>query len=157
MEKIHLKLRIKSEIVWYLISAIATAIIIFPLFYFQIEYPFYWNNVLFVFGFFLLFRIIFLLKFTPYAWNLWAKTIISFSMIPLLFWGIISFAEFKDYLNEEGMQMIVDNVTPADQIPLSNYIRNEMVYFSISFIICALIVPFKLIWSIWKQINRNEV
>jgi hypothetical protein len=78
-------------------------------------------------------------------------------MIPVIFTGINKFYDFRNFLDEIGIQELVSNFNENEQRSLSIYIRSEMIFFGTAFIISSILIPFKMIWNIWKQINRNEV
>ncbi|MBK9270669.1 MAG: hypothetical protein IPM48_03660 [Saprospiraceae bacterium] len=148
---------LRSELSWYFISLLFCVVILFPIYYFKVEYDFWVGNVIAVFGLSVLLRWIFLWSYTPFAWWLYFKVVLAFLMIPLFFYTIDSFAGFKDFINEVGFPEILQHVEGPDQFALAKYIQNQMTFFSVSFMMCILIIPFKMIWSIWKQLNRNEV
>jgi hypothetical protein len=78
-------------------------------------------------------------------------------MIPVIFIGFNKFYDFRIFLDEIGIQELVSSYNENEQKSLSLYIRSEMIFFGTGFIISAMLVPMKMIWSIWKQYNRNEV
>jgi len=94
---------------------------------------------------------------TPYARIQILKIALIFLMIPIFFYGIYAFSDFKNFLDEVGIQEILNDIPEREQISMAIYIRSQMVFFSISCLIGILLIPFKLIWNIWKQHNRGEV
>jgi hypothetical protein len=132
-------------------------LVILPIYLYQVEFPFYQINILFVTGFITFSRWLFLWRFTPYAWYKPLKLAMIFLMIPVIFIGINKFYDFKIYLDEIGIQELVTGYDEHVQHNLSVYIRSEMIFFGTTFIMTAIFIPFKMIWSIWKQYNRNEV
>ncbi len=64
---------------------------------------------------------------------------------------------FEIYLDEVGIQELVKDLPMQQQDPIGMYIRNQMIFFGTASIISGILLPLKMIWSIWKQINRNEV
>ncbi len=145
------------EAVWISISLIASLLVILPIRLYGVEYPFIKINLMFVFGLITFSRWLFLWKYTPYAWfKIW-KLALIFIMIPVIFIGINKFYDFKIFLDEIGIQELLSGYNENEQKSLSLYIRSEMIFFGTGFVISAILVPMKMIWSIWKQYNRNEV
>ncbi|MGB5030754.1 MAG: hypothetical protein WBO76_01505 [Saprospiraceae bacterium] len=146
-----------NEFLWWLISLIMAICILYPIIYNNLTYEFLWPNFLFILGSITFTRWLFFWHQTPYAWYQLIKIAIIFIMIPTVFICINYFSEFKNFIDEIGLQEIVSNLKSEDQAAMSLYIRNEMILFSISCIISGICVPFKLIWNIWKQYNLGQV
>ena len=66
-------------------------------------------------------------------------------MLPTFFYGIYAFSDFKNFLDEVGIQEILNDIPEREQISMAIYIRR------------IILIPFKLIWNIWKQHNIGEV
>lgn len=145
------------EFVWILTSIILSVIVILPIYMYGVAFPFLFINIVFVIGFLTFSRWLFLWKYTPYAWSKILKISLIFLMIPVIFTGINKFYDFRNFLDEIGIQELVSNFNENEQRSLSIYIRSEMIFFGTAFIISSILIPFKMIWNIWKQINRNEV
>jgi hypothetical protein len=145
------------EAVWIVISFILALVVILPILIYGVEFPFVKMNVMFVMGFITFCRWLFLWKFTPYAWFKLGKLALVFLMIPVIFFGLNQFYDFRNFLDEIGIQELLTKFNENEQISLSLYIRSEMIFFGTAFIITSFLIPFKMIWNIWKQHNRNEV
>lgn len=145
------------ELVWIVISMVTAGLVLFPIYIYDVSYTFTQMNVLFVFGFISFSRWLFLWRFTPYAWNQVFKLVLIFLMIPVIFTGIDQFYKFRTYLDEVGLQDMLAGLNQIESDKLSLYIRNEMIFFGTAFVITAILVPFKLVWNIWKQHNLNVV
>ena len=145
------------EAVWMLISLVIAFVVVLPVFMYGVAFPYMKMNLMFVTGFITFSRWLFLWKFTPYAWYKIWKLALIFLMIPVIFIGINQFYDFRLFLDEIGLQELLSDFNENEQYSLSLYIRSEMIFFGTAFIISAILVPFKMIWSIWKQYNRNEV
>lgn len=145
------------EVIWIFISLILSIVVILPILMYGVDYPFTKINLMFVFGFITFSRWLFLWKFTPYAWNKRLKLALIFLMIPVIFIGINKFYDFRIFLDEIGIQELLTELNEQEQRSLTIYIRSEMIFFGIGFIISSMLVPLKMIWNIWKQLNRNEV
>lgn len=130
---------------------------LFPIYYYKIDYPFYKINILFIFGFFIFLRWVILWHLTPYARWQWMKVIIVLVIFPILFLLSYEFSDFKNYIDEVGLQDLVIHLKTEEQAAMIKYIRAEMIFFSICCMINGFLLPFKLIWNVWKQHNLNQV
>ncbi|NOT36856.1 MAG: hypothetical protein HOP11_05720 [Saprospiraceae bacterium] len=146
-----------SEIIWWLSTGIICLFFLYPIYYYKIEYPFYKNNIIFIFGFFIFLRWVLLWHLTPYARWQYLKLTIILIIAPILFYFSYEFSDFKNYIDEIGLQEIVTHLKPEEQVAMTKYIRTEMIFFSVCALINGVLVPFKLIWNIWKQHNLNTV
>ncbi|MCC6816116.1 MAG: hypothetical protein IT267_06860 [Saprospiraceae bacterium] len=146
-----------SEIIWWNTSLLICGLMLYPIYYYQIDFPFYYNNILFILGFFIFLRWVLLWHLTPYARWQWLKLIIILSMFPVLFLLSYEFSDFKNYIDEVGLQELVTHLKSSEQDAMTKYIRTEFIFFSICCIINGFLVPFKLIWNIWKQHNLGSV
>ncbi len=111
----------------------------------------------FILGFCIGMRWLFLWHLTPYARFQILKIALVFIMLPTFFYGIYAFSDFKNFLDEVGIQEILNDIPEREQISMAIYIRSQMIFFAISCLIGIILIPFKLIWNIWKQHNIGEV
>ncbi len=146
-----------SEGIWWIVTGVVTIFILYPIIYYKLDYPFFKTNTLFIFCFFIFIRWILFWHLTPYARYQWLKLALIFLMIPASFLLSYEFSDFKNYLDEIGLQQMVENLSESDQLSMAKYIRTEMIFFSICCLINSFLVPLKLIWNIWKQHNLNTV
>ncbi len=149
--------RLLSETTWWFLSALMAIAFLYPIYHFGVPYQYWLPNAIFIFGFFVYLRWIFLWKYTPYAWWIVYKGILSFLMIFVFFWGVHQFSQFKDFVNEIGIQEILQEVPTGEQLPLALYIQNQMTFFATAFLICTVAIPFRMLRSIWMQVNREKV
>lgn len=146
-----------AEALWWLFCGIVCLLVLIPIYLKKIEFPFWGHNIYFIVCFITFVRWLFLWPTTPYAWNQWFKAIIIFLMIFILFFAYTKFQDFKIYMDDIGLQEMVKDLDSELQDGMMKYIRTEVVFFSSASIISGLVIPFKLIWSIWTQHNRNYV
>lgn len=145
------------EGIWWLMTCFIVFLVLLPILISKLAYPFLLHNIYFIGLSILWTRWLFLWSSTPYAWFKLLKLSLIFLMIPTVFMMIAYLSSFQNYIDEVGLQELVKELPEQDQDPMSKYIRTEMVFFGTSSIIAGILIPFKMIWSIWKQYNRNEV
>lgn len=149
--------KVYLELWWWLLTLIVCAIVLFPILRSIPEYPFLVSNVLFVVIFITVTRYIFLLKHTFLAHLTWIKAgIIAFSAI-ILFLLITGLGDFNSFVDEQGLQVLVTNLSFEKQTALISYMHNEMIFFGVGSIIATALLPVRMLISLWRMRNRGTV
>lgn len=145
------------EILWWLITGLVTFAVLYPIYTTLDSYRFGWINVIYIFTFITLTRHIFLLQLTFLANQEKAKLAIIFLAVPAVFLLIQELTLFQSYINREGLGSLVGALPYDRRTNMINYIRNEMFFFGVGAIISSIVLPFRLILSIWRVRNRGTV
>lgn len=157
MDKQHLTLKWSLEMVAFLITGILTALILMPIILNVPNYVFLFYNSAIIFIFFTLIRYVFLLKLTPFARFSPVKVVFIFIALPLIIFLTDGLTEFQYFLDENGAYGLVEHLNIKKQIPLSKYIKSEMLFFAVGSIIVTAILPVRMIISLWRVKNRNTI
>jgi len=156
------RLKIILEIIWWIATALIVLAVLFPITSAFKNYPFLWTNVAFIVIFITFTRYIFLLKNTFLARLSWLKVILLIGCIPLVFTLISKFYNFQTFIDEEGMQSLFslkylkEQVSIRNQDSLGAYIRTETIFFAVGSIITTLLMPFRMILSLWRTYNTED-
>jgi hypothetical protein len=152
-----MKHKLLAELLFILITVVMAGLIMLPIWnYYGNKYPFYFYNISFIIIFITGVRYIFLLKYTPFSHSKRAKVFLLFFCIPLLLYFIDGFYEFTSYLNEEGFVAISDdNLEKSEH--LADYTKMEYLFFAVSAIITMIIIPFRMVNSVWRQHNKGTI
>ena len=150
-------IRWQIEIVAFLITGIVVTAVMLPIFRNVPDFEYQFYNIVSITAFITLVRYIFLLRFTPFARFAPLKAAFVFLAIPLFVFLMDGLSEFQNQLDEDGTYSMVSHLTTSKQLPLSKYIRAEMVFFGVGALIATLILPLRMIQSIWRVLNRNTV
>lgn len=145
------------EAVFWLVTAVLTIAVMLPILSNAPDFPFMMYNIIAVAMFFTLARYIFLLRLTPIARLTPAKIILTFLAIGIFFYLLDGLSAFQNTLDEEGTYSMVSHLNVDKQIPLSKYIRSEMIFFGTGAIIATFLLPFRMVISVWRTRNRNTV
>ncbi len=151
------KLSFQLEILFWLFTAILVIAIIYPIHKTGVEFPFYTMLAMFIVVFVTLARYIFLLKFTFLAYNKWVKAALIAVSIPFIFFLIGQLNFFQAFVDEDGLDQYFRFMPLVERLDLQKYIRSVMIFFAAGSIIAAIIFPFRLIMSIWRNFNRDSV
>ena len=156
------RLKISLEIIWWVATALIVMAVMFPITSVFKSYPFLWANIVFIVIFITFTRYIFLLKNTFLARLSWLKVILLIGCIPFVFTLISMFYDFQTFIDEEGTQSLFSLQYLKEQVPIRNqdnlgaYIRTETIFFAVGSIITTLLMPFRMILSLWRTYNTED-
>jgi len=91
------------------------------------------------------------------AHNQWAKSACIVACIPLISYLINEVFFFQSFIDEQGPEAIFGNVPLASMGNIVDYMKSEMVFFGVGAAITAIIFPFRMLISIWRNRNRGTV
>ncbi len=146
------------EVVWWLFTLFAVIAVLYPIYKSTNNgYPFYKSNILFILVFITFTRFIFFLKHTFLAnYEMLKVGIILFSAI-IVFLLVNELNFFQTYLDEQGLKSFLGHLSLSEQGSMGSYIRREMLFFGVGSIITAILLPLRLVVSIWRGRNRGTV
>jgi len=151
-------LSVKMELIWWLITAIFVVVILYPILQHTDDYPFLTLNIVYIIIFVTFSRYIFLLKYTVLANAHLVKVAIILLSIPIIAYLIGGINFFQTYIDENGMDSFLSpgsSITSQEQI--GSFIRNELILFGVGSVIAAILLPFRLVVSLWRWKNRGTV
>ncbi|MEM1122593.1 MAG: hypothetical protein AAGJ18_19270 [Bacteroidota bacterium] len=151
-------LYIKLELLWWVITLLVTAGVLFPI-YTKVgsSYPFYGSNILFVVVFITFTRLIFLLKHSFLAnWEKIKVAMIALTPI-LLFYIGNEMNYFQTFLDEKGVENFIAQMPIEGQESMRKYITAEMLLFGTGSLIAAIVLPVRLLMSVWRARNRGTI
>ena len=100
---------------------------------------------------------IFLLKFSFLAnWEKIKIALITITPI-LLFFLVNELNYFQTFLDEKGVENFLVQMSIPEQETMRKYITAEMLLFGVGSLITAVILPIRLLISIWRARNRGTV
>jgi hypothetical protein len=149
------RLRRKLELMWWGFTLIAVVAVLLPIWLQTHSYPFYLPNTLYIVIFITFSRYTFFLKHTFLAKVLWPKLLILGGSVILTFILVMSLGDFSNYLEEKGLQTVVEHLPAARQYPLLRYIQGEMIFFGIASAFSAIALPLRMLVSIFRIYNND--
>ena len=151
-----MKQKVLFELTWVAITIVLLAMVLMPIIMsVGNAYPFYIENILVVIIAVTFSRYIFLLKHHWISGSRWYKLFFIFFPIVVFFFLLDSFYDFQRFCDEEGIRSIMSDLHASQQGNLAIYIRTEMVLFWAAAFLSNLIMPFRMIISIWRKINKG--
>ena len=155
MKSSHLRRRL--ELLWWGFTIIAVVAVLLPIWLQTPSYPFYLPNAGYIIIFITFARYAFLLKHTFIARMLWPKLLVLAGSVIVVFILIMSLGDFSNYLEEKGLQTIVGHLPVSRQFSLMRYIQSEMIFFGIASVISAIVLPVRMLISIFRMYNHGTV
>jgi len=146
------------EIIWWIFTLFLIVAVLYPIYTKAGDtYPFFKSNMLFIIVFVTFTRLIFLLKHTFLANLEKVKVaIILFSAI-IVFFLVNELNFFQTYLDEQGLGSFLGHLSLPEQSSLGTYINRVTLFFGVGSAIAAVVLPFRLVLSIWRGRNRGTV
>ncbi len=155
MQSLPFKQILLLELLWWALTGLFTLLVTLPILLSPIYFPFWTNNILFVLTFVTTTRYLFLLRFTWMAYLIRIKVVLFFLAIPFVFFLIQEVHAFQVFLDERGMEVIVGELPLERQDSMMAYIRSEYLLFGIGAIVGSVVLPFRLLQSVWLLYNRK--
>lgn len=150
------QLYFRLELVWWAISLIVAVLVVGPIYLQLGEYPFLWDNVIFIIAFITFSRLIFLLKYSLIADKRNLKVGIIFLCVIMAFLLIQKLNGFQLFLDEDRMTPLLEGLAMEDRKSMYSYIKTQMMFFGVGSVISCILLPFRLVLSIWRRWNGFE-
>lgn len=152
-----IKHKIIAELLWWIFTAVVVILVLFPVWKNTIDFPFYVENAMLVIVFITFTRYIFFLPISFIARLKWIKVFIILSVVLFCFILATALGDFRNYMDEKGLQTLVTHLHVTRQTSVMTYIKNEMIFFGTGSIITAILLTFRLIISLWRMRNSGRV
>jgi hypothetical protein len=151
------KHKLIAELLWWIFTLLAIAIVLFPIWDNDIKFPFYFQNALLITLFITFTRYIFFLRLTFIARMKWIKVAIICTAVIFFFVMSTALSDFRNFVDEKGLQTLVTHLQVNRQTSIIEYIKNEMIFFGVGSIITGIILPGRMIMSLWRMRNKGTV
>jgi len=148
--------KISFEILWWIITAIIVVLILLPI-YLSVgdDFPFYRDNMLMIIIGVTFMRYIFLLKHHWLTLSNYIKAVFIVIPIPVFFFLIGAFYDYQSYYDDGNFAALLENLHVEKQKSVLLYIRTEMIFFWVFAFVSNFILPFRMLMSIWRKINKG--
>jgi len=148
--------KISFEILWWCITAIVVILIMLPI-YLSIgeTFPFYKDNTLLIIIGVTFMRYIFLLQYHWLTFSNYIKAVFIIISIPVFFFLVGAFYDYQSYYDDGNFSALLQDLHIEKQKSVLLYIRTEMIFFWAFAFISNFILPFRMLISIWRKINKG--
>ena len=158
LDKKQFSLKLKLELIWWVISAIIVFMVCLPIMNAMDRFDFWISNIIFILVFITYFRHIFFLQHSFLAYWQPVKFILIFASIPLIFKSVEWVFNFQDFLQTEGQQILNSQfkagVSVNEKLRIINYLNTQYLFFGVAAVISAIVLPFRLLISYWRVYNK---
>lgn len=146
------------ELLSLLVSLLVASMIMLPIYlHFGLDYPFYISNIAFILIFLNFVRYIFLLKYTPFSHSKMVKLILLFICIPILLFAVESFYIFRQFVDETGFYEISPKISASKSQMMAKFTKYQYLIFASGTFITLILIPIRMIRSIWRVTNNKGV
>ncbi|MBK7094135.1 MAG: hypothetical protein IPH57_03375 [Saprospiraceae bacterium] len=140
---------------WLLVLLLLPALVLWPVYSNDIDFPFYAHNILIITAPVFFLRYIFFIKYSFIEKTIIPKLIIM--PVPLIL-GIYSYVILNDFIgfyNNNGIYYSLESFSLDKQEFLGNYLFRQFIFFGAFTIITCLIIPFRMLISVWRVYNKG--
>jgi hypothetical protein len=149
--------KVTVELIWWVFTALVVIMVMLPIWMNAPRFPFILENIILIILFITFSRYIFLLPLTLIARTKWFKVAVILSSVLFLFIVATSMIDFRNFMDEEGLQTLVDDLHVHKQTRIMRYIKQEMIFFGTASLITGVMLPFRMIVSLWRMRNSDRV
>lgn len=128
---------------------------LWPIYSNELDYPFYLNNFVFILTPIFFLRYIFFIKFTFIENTLIPKLLFIPLAIVLIIYSYRGFNEFVNFYNDNGIFYSLEKFDLKKQDFLSTYINRQYIFFAVLSMIVSIIMPFRMLISVWRVYNKG--
>lgn len=132
------------------------AAVLWPVYSSQTDYLFYFENILLIVLSVLFVRYIFFLNFTWIRNTIIPKLILLFAGIVSAVYSFIVLNDFMGFYSDNGIYHSLDSMELSRQYFLGNYIYSQFVFFASFTIVTGLILPVRMLVSVWRVYNTGR-
>jgi len=151
-----MKSKVLFELLWIALTVVLVCLVLLPI---QVTlgdtYAFYFDNALLIIIAITFIRYIFLLKHHWIIASKWFKVIFIFFPIVVLFYLLDVLYNFQLFVDQEGITSIMNEINYESQNEMTLYIKTEMIFFWVSAFIANALLPFRMVISIWRKMNKG--
>ena len=149
------KSKLLFTILWGFLMIVLPILVLWPVYANDIKFSFYLHNTLIIVAPLFFLRYIFFIKFTFIEKTIIPKLIIMPLAIVLGIYSYIIVNDFIEFYNNNGLYYSLEKFNLARQEFLGNYIYSQFVFFSMFTLITCIIIPFRMLISVWRVYNKG--
>jgi hypothetical protein len=148
---------INLEVIWWSASLLMLTILLLPIYVNVPNFQFYGYNALFIVVFVTYTRYVFLLKYSWFAKIMWVKVVLALICPLLILVMVDGIHQFQLFMDEKGIESLMKDVPLEKWDSFYQYIRAEYLLFGVGSVIVAVILPIRMIISVWRYRNEGTV
>ena len=156
MQEISNAQKLRLELLWWLLTGLFLVLVLSPIYLYAEGYPFWKTNIIYIVTFVTVVRYIFLLPTTFLAKMQWLKVALICVTIPAAFMIIQELNRFQVFLDYNESEALVGLLPIETSRAMVKYVRSEFILFGVVSVIALVILPFRMIRSVWRYRNTGQ-
>lgn len=141
---------------WLLLILLLPALVLWPVYSNDIVFTFYFYNILIITAPVFFLRYIFFIKYTFIEKTIVPKLLIMPLALILGIYSYIILNEFIDFYNNNGIYYSLEDFSLDKQEFLGNYIFRQFIFFAAFTMITCIVIPFRMLISVWRVYNKGH-
>jgi len=150
------KTKLYTLFAWIIFTIIFIAVILWQIYSNQVDFKFYFNNIFFIIVSIVFVRYIFLLKHTFIENKIIIKLILMPVAIFVAIYSYMALNDFIDFYQEYGIYAYLQHLPLKKQYSLGDYIFGEYIFFGVLAVISSILLPIRLLISVWRVYNKGH-
>ena len=139
------------EITWWSFTLVLAGLVLLPVYTQLPGFEHLMPNFVYIVVAITLTRYLFFLDISWLRDHLLVQGALSILLIPLIFWMIQSLNSFITFFDEQGPDILIRHLEKDFGEIMNGYLKAEYRFFGIWAVIAALIMPFRLLYNVWKR------
>lgn len=156
MQELSNAQKLRLELLWWLLTALLLVLVLSPVYLYTETYPFWRTNIIYILTFVTVTRYLFLLGTTFLAKLQWVKVALIFVAIPAIFMLIQEMNRFQLFLDYNEPEDLVGLIPVQTSLAMVRYIRSEFILFGVGSVIALVVLPFRMVISVWRYRNTGK-
>jgi hypothetical protein len=141
---------------WLLVLILLPVLILWPIYSNNVLFPFYFYNILIIITPVLFIRYIFFLKFTFIEGTIVPKLLLIPIAMVLGIYSYIILNDFIDFYNNNGIYYSLEKFNIDKQEFIGNYLFRQYIFFGSFTILTCIVLPFRMLISVWRVYNKGH-
>lgn len=137
------------ELFWWAFTLVLTGLMLLPIYTELPGFPFLTANAVYIIVAITLTRYFFFLRISWLRDHLLVQGALSLLLIPLIFWMVQYFNSFIRFFDDNGQDILVQNLSRDTAGIMKGYLQAEFRFFGVWAIIVALLTPFRMLYNVW--------
>lgn len=149
-------LKLYLELIWWVVTAIVIAAVLYPIYQATHVWPFLYWNVAFMLVAITLSRYLFQLPYSFIAHRQYLKAVLFILMIPLTVVMIGGLNHFMTFIEDYTWDSMTGHLPPTRKRAMESYLWAEMLFFGTASMLTPPIFALRLVVSIWRTHNLGK-
>ncbi|TXF89365.1 hypothetical protein FUA23_10375 [Neolewinella aurantiaca] len=139
------------EFIWWAFTLVLAGLVLLPVYTQLPEFQHLVPNFVYIVVAVTFTRYLFFLDISWLRDHLLIQGALSILLLPLIFWMVQYLNSFILFFDEKGPDVLIQHLDKDTGTIMNRYLKTEYRFFSIWAIIATAIMPFRLLFNVWKR------